>query len=229
MVLWLIALGLSGVFATFAPTRAPTPCSLTNISTSPSNCPCPDVFLDVPNLSVDGIFLEVDSLEAHVSLNAKVGNLVTLNAGVDVAINKVVLNITGVKAELSLVVRLDNVRQIVDDALEVVSAHPEILTNLIEAISGLLSSSLNALGQTVQRLVLTTGEVVSQVLDSAGNILSSSLVGDVLHLGFQVLSNTTNTLGQTVLTLKDTNSTNIIQVILNSAGHILDAQVLQPK
>ncbi len=57
-------------------------CNATSISTNSNNtCPCPDVFLDVPNLSVNQIYLEVDSLEAHVSLNAKVANLVQLTAG----------------------------------------------------------------------------------------------------------------------------------------------------
>jgi len=233
-VVWFIALALPGVFATTAPTRAPTaaptsPCGATNITTAnQTGCPCPDVFLDVPNLSVDQIYLEVDSLEAHVSLNAKVGNLVQLNAGVDVSINRVVLNITGVRAQLSLVVRLDNVREIVDDALEVVAVHPEILTDLIQAVEGLLSSTINTLGQTVQRLVLTTGDVVTQVLDSAGNVLNSNLVGNILNLGLQVVSNSTNTLGQTVETLRDTTG-NLVQVILDDAGNILTTKVLNQK
>jgi hypothetical protein len=57
-------------------------CNATSISTgSNDTCPCPDVFLDVPNLSVNQIYLAVDNLEAHVSLNAKVANLVQLTAG----------------------------------------------------------------------------------------------------------------------------------------------------
>lgn len=57
-------------------------CNATSISTGSNDaCPCPDVFLDVPNLSVNQIYLAVDNLEAHVSLNAKVANLVQLTAG----------------------------------------------------------------------------------------------------------------------------------------------------
>jgi hypothetical protein len=57
-------------------------CPSTSISTgNETQCPCPDVFLDVPELSVDLISLVVEDLAAHVSLSANVANLVTLNAG----------------------------------------------------------------------------------------------------------------------------------------------------
>jgi len=224
--LFLASCILSISFATLAPTHAPTsPCDTTAI-TANSTCPCPDVFLDVPNLSVGQIYLGVDSLTAHVSLSASVGNLVSLNAGVDVVINKVVLNITQVQAQLQLVVRLGKVAEIVGDALNVVTAHPEILTNLIAAIDGLLSSTVNSLGQTVQRLVLTTGDILSRVVDSAGNVLNSTLVGNVLTLGLPVVSNVTNSLGQIVETFRDTSTSSLIVVTLdNTTGQILTAKV----
>jgi hypothetical protein len=55
----------------------------------------PDVWLNVPTLSVDKISLVVENLKAHVSLSANVAHLVSLNAGVDVSVNKVNLTITG--------------------------------------------------------------------------------------------------------------------------------------
>jgi hypothetical protein len=55
----------------------------------------PDVWLNVPDLSVDEISIVVEDLQAHVSLSAGVANLVSLNAGVDVSIDKVNLTITG--------------------------------------------------------------------------------------------------------------------------------------
>ncbi|HEX6159967.1 MAG TPA: hypothetical protein VF111_07360, partial [Thermoanaerobaculia bacterium] len=36
----------------------------------------PDVVLDIPNVSVESILLDVRDLKAHVSLDARVGNLV---------------------------------------------------------------------------------------------------------------------------------------------------------
>lgn len=87
--------------------------SLTLVSTQsdPSACPTnknstctalpfdinnpPDVWLSVPNLSVDRISLIVENLTAQVSLTASVAGLVSINAGVDVSIDKVNLTIAG--------------------------------------------------------------------------------------------------------------------------------------
>lgn len=55
----------------------------------------PDVWLNVPNLSVNKILLVVDNLKVHLGLSAKVANLVSLNADADVSIDKVNLTITG--------------------------------------------------------------------------------------------------------------------------------------
>jgi hypothetical protein len=55
----------------------------------------PDVWLNVPDLSVQEISLLVEDLQAHVSISATVANLVSINAGVDVSIDKVNLTILG--------------------------------------------------------------------------------------------------------------------------------------
>src|ERR1044072_5556776 len=49
----------------------------------------PDVLLDVPNLSVEEITLKVKNLRAHVSLDARLANLLQLTAGADVAFDDV--------------------------------------------------------------------------------------------------------------------------------------------
>lgn len=54
-----------------------------------------DVFLDVPALHVDELNLEVDDLEAHVSLQAEVLDLLKLNVGADVRLGRVELDIEG--------------------------------------------------------------------------------------------------------------------------------------
>jgi hypothetical protein len=66
----------------------------------------PDVYLNVPELHVGRIELTVEDLSADISLNAKVANLVQLNAGVQVGIKKVNITISEVDAQLELVVRL---------------------------------------------------------------------------------------------------------------------------
>ena len=67
----------------------------------------PDVVLDVPNLSVEQLTLEVQGLEAHISLDARLANLLRLNAGADVTLESVKLDIKGVQASAALVVRLE--------------------------------------------------------------------------------------------------------------------------
>lgn len=66
----------------------------------------PDVYLSVPELHVGRIELTVEKLSADLNLNAKVANLVQLNAGVQVSIEKVNITIAEVDAEVELVVRL---------------------------------------------------------------------------------------------------------------------------
>ena len=66
----------------------------------------PDVYLNVPELHVGRIELTVEKLSADLNLNAKVANLVQLNAGVQVAVEKINITISEVDAEVELVIRL---------------------------------------------------------------------------------------------------------------------------
>ena len=102
----------------------------------------PDVLLDVSELEVDKITLEVVGLRAHVSVVAQLANLVNLQVGVDARLDRVKLEIEGVKAKVLLKVWLDNVRAILEKALETLGEHPEILTGLIEGINRLLEGRL---------------------------------------------------------------------------------------
>jgi hypothetical protein len=102
----------------------------------------PDVLLDVSELEVDKITLEVVGLRAHVSVVAQLANLVNLQVGVDARLNRVKLEIEGVRAKVLLKVWLDNVRAILEKALETLGEHPEILTGLIESINRLLEGRL---------------------------------------------------------------------------------------
>lgn len=97
----------------------------------------PDVLLDVSELEVDRITLEVVGLRAHVSVLAQLVNLVNLQVGVDAWLNRVKLEIEGVRAKVLLKVWLDNVRAILEKALETLGEHPEILENLLESLNEL--------------------------------------------------------------------------------------------
>src|SRR5690349_17655302 len=52
-----------------------------------------DVYLEVPNLSVEQILLDVDNVQVHLALDARVANLVSLKAGADASIGRVKLEI----------------------------------------------------------------------------------------------------------------------------------------
>lgn len=221
-----------------------------------------DVVVDVRNLCVERIDLDVDNLDAHISLNARVANLVRVNAGADVYIGTVELGIRGVRAEALLLVDLDNVVQIVDEVLTFVDNNPEVVTQLVgtvqhtvrtaggvaetalqpggvvgEAVGvvgetlgnltqpgGVLTQTVNTLGQTVQTTLETGGGLIERTLDTAGNVVSSRSVGNLLRL--RVLDETTNAAGQTVRQVRDT-AGNLIEYTLDSAGQVLNARVLQ--
>jgi hypothetical protein len=206
----------------------------------------PDVLLDVPNLSVDEITLEVANLRANVSLDARLANLLKLTAGADVGIERVNLTIRGVKAEVLLKVRLDNVNAIIARTLDTIDKNPQILERLLASVDntvntvgnvantalqpgGVLSQTVNSLGQTVQRTLDSTGSIVERTLNSTGGVLNQRTIGSILDTaatGLSIIGETTNAAGQTVRRLRDA-SGSIIEVTLDSAGRIVNSRVVQ--
>ncbi|HEU4902518.1 MAG TPA: hypothetical protein VFT06_06985 [Flavisolibacter sp.] len=200
----------------------------------------PDVLLDVPNLSVDEITLDVQNLQAHLALDARVANLVKLTAGVDLSIDKVNIGIKGVQATALLVVRLDNVRAIIDKTLTTLDNNPQLVERLLQTVDntvntvgdvantalqpgGVISQTVNTLGQTVQRTLDATGNIVEKTLDQTGKVLNSRTVGRLLDL--PVVKETTNAAGQTVRQLRDT-SGKIVEVVLDKSGKILNTNLV---
>ena len=94
----------------------------------------PDVLLDVPNLEVEKITLEVEGLRAHISVLAELSNLLNLSVGADVRLDLVNLEITGVRAQALLKVRLENVRAILETALDTIAENPQILEGLAQTV-----------------------------------------------------------------------------------------------
>ena len=106
-----------------------------------------DVLLDVSELEVDKIKLTVKDLRAHVSVLAELASLVSLQVGVDARLDEVELEIEGVRAKVLLKVRLDDVRAILEHALDTVAEHPEILRILTRALDEVVTGRLgDALG-----------------------------------------------------------------------------------
>lgn len=200
----------------------------------------PDVYLAVPNLSVDQILLEVDNLEVRLELDANVLNLVSVKAGVDASIGSVKLDIRGVEAEAYLTVRLDNVARILDRTLTTIDNNPQLVEQLLDTVDrtvgtvgnvantalqpgGVLSQTVNTLGQTVQRTLDSTGNLVERTLDSTGKLLGEKSVGRLLDL--PVVRQTTNAAGQMVKQVRDTTGS-IIEVTVDQAGKIVGSRVI---
>jgi hypothetical protein len=120
----------------------------------------PDVYLNVPDLEVEEIKLDVENLEAHLALQARLANLLELRAGVHVAVEKVELEIKGVAAKAMLKVRLDNVRAILDRALTSIDRNPQILEGVIGTVDNALGPG-GAVGETIEGLGRTVSSASS--------------------------------------------------------------------
>jgi hypothetical protein len=174
----------------------------------------PDVLLDVPNLSVEEITLEVENLRARVSLDARLANLLQLTAGADAGIDKVKLTIKGVRAELLLKVRLDNVAAIIDRTLTTIDRNPQILERLLQSVDntvgtvgGVANTALQP-GGVVDRTVGTVGQTVNNLAQPGG-----------------LLSSTVNTLGQTLQRTVDRTG-NIVERTLDTAGTVVNQRTV---
>jgi hypothetical protein len=197
-----------------------------------------DVVLDIPNLCVNRVFLKVDSLTAKLNLDARVANLVRVNAGVDVLIGTVDLTIQGVRAQALLLVDLDDVVYIVDQTLTFVDNHPEVvqqlgstLQNTVGAVGGLVNRLLlgtvtNALGQTVQRLIdQGSGSIIEKAVAGAGQQAVEKVVGNIMQL--PVINQTTDASGNIVKRARDAATNAIVQYTLSKAGKLLTSSIIQ--
>ena len=169
----------------------------------------PDVILDVPNLSVDEITLKVDNLQVHVALDAQLASLLKLTAGADASIDQVDLTIKGVKAQAALIVRLDNVRAIIERTLQTLDNNPQI----IEQLTGTVDNAVGVVGSVANNTVSTVGNLTQSVLRS-GAVL------DLARSGLSVVSSTVNAAGETVRRVR-ANDGVLYEVVTNTAGTIL--------
>jgi hypothetical protein len=152
-----------------------------------------------------------DTQKVDVLLDA---NLVHLTAGVDASINKVLLEITGVQAELYLRVDLDNVVTIVSRTLETLQNNPEI----IQTLGSVLNNTVNTVGQ-VGQTALQPGGVVDNAVGTLGQTLNNVTAPGGL------LTQTVNTLGQTVQRTLDATG-NIVETTLNATGGVVGRTVV---
>jgi hypothetical protein len=89
----------------------------------------PDMMLDFPNVSVDELEMELHNLTARVTVEGRIGNLVKVSTGVSVNVGDLCVSMKGVQASALLVARLDNLKQMMDKALEAAVQNPDLLSD----------------------------------------------------------------------------------------------------
>ena len=112
----------------------------------------PDVLLNVPVVKVDSIHLQLEDLEAHVALRARVLQLVNLSVGVYVRLGRVRLDIKGVEVQALVKARLDHVAAIVDRVLTTLDRNPKLMESLGRAVDHVGAGAGDALGDTGEAL-----------------------------------------------------------------------------
>ncbi|KAI7241430.1 hypothetical protein KC343_g1378 [Hortaea werneckii] len=207
--------------------RSPTGTSAETLASAP------DVYLNVPTLHVGRIELDVDNLNADINLNAKVAQLVSINAGIQVGINKVNLTIADVDAELELVVRLGHLVDIVNRVFESLDINPSLintLNNVTSDVTGLLDEvvgevdgllgSITQGGNNVRFVVDNLGNIVQTVNNSTSTIVGNyaqnmTFTGDSKSVGSGLMQKT-----YSYSPLKS-----LVDIVFNKAGQIVQATV----
>jgi hypothetical protein len=123
----------------------------------------PDVCVDIRKVKVDEIYVDVEKLEAHLALRAKLGNLLQVVAGVHCSLGKVEVDIKGVEVQAQLTVRLEQLYEILDRALTTLDRNPQIL----ESVAKTVDDAVGDIGD-LGKQALGPGGAVSQTLDDVG-------------------------------------------------------------
>ncbi|GAA3777662.1 hypothetical protein [Micromonospora maritima] len=130
----------------------------------------PDVVLQIPQAKVQQIYVEVDNLDASVSLRARLGSLLQLDVGVRAQLGMVKIDIKGVEAEAMLEVRLEELRGILDSALHTIERNPQIIESLVKTVD----TAVNHVGQTAQQALGPQGPL-ARTLDHVGQTAQEAL------------------------------------------------------
>ncbi|KAG9694568.1 hypothetical protein KCU95_g5643, partial [Aureobasidium melanogenum] len=242
----IFALHVSAQTAATSPSTATAPRTLSSARNSTSSSTrtstsrtsaftqgaAPDVYLNVPELHVGRIELVVDKLSADLNLNAKVANLVQLNAGVQVAIEKVNITIAEVDAEVELVVRLGHLVDIVGRVFDSLDLNPllistignatslvgNVVTDVVGAVDGLLGSITQG-GKTLNFVVDNLGNIVQEV----GGV--STIVGDYTKNMTQTGASKSVGQGLTQKEYSYSPLNALVDIVFNSAGQVVQAVV----
>ena len=171
-----------------------------------------DVVLDVPIVCAGRIALKVDTLKTKLGLDARVANLVRVNAGADIIMGNVDVNISGVHGKALLLIDLTQVAHVVDRTLAFVDSNPGSASRVrgVSAVPAadsarrlvLLGIVRNATGDAVQRLIdVANGDIVERSLPTPGQELLERTVGNVAEL--TAVERSTNAVGLVRMRVRD--------------------------
>ena len=126
----------------------------------------PDVYLNA-TVNVGEIDITVTNLTAMINLQASVLQLLQFNAGIDVSIQRVSLQIQNVSANVVLEARLENLVLMINDTLNSLDLNP-VLATLGQDVGTLADTAVSGLTGSTQ-----SSSVVPRSYDLANNILYS--------------------------------------------------------
>ncbi|KAL2062031.1 hypothetical protein VTL71DRAFT_6297 [Oculimacula yallundae] len=214
--------------------------SATSVSTRPSQTgmTAPDVHLNVPDLSVKRIELIVENLSADINLNAQVANLVTINAGVAVSVQKINVTIADVEVKLELIVRLGHLVDIVDRVFKSLDLNPlliDVLRDVTSIVTGVVGAVDGLLGS-----ITGPGGLVNFVIDNLGNIVQTvtGAAGGALGAVDQIVGNYKQNMTETGVITQLGNGqvkkqflfgalNTLVDIVFNAAGQILQATAVK--
>ena len=130
-----------------------------------------DVTLDVSRLELDKLELEVEDLKAQIALQARIAELVDVNVGADVELGEVELDLQGVAAEALLEVHLDEIRQILGQALKTLEQRPELITQALNAAE----RAADEVGDTAESTTENVGDVAESATDEIDDVPESAI------------------------------------------------------
>jgi hypothetical protein len=177
--------------------------------------------------------LTVENLQADINLNAKVAGLVTVNAGVQVSVEKINITIADVDVQLELIVRLGHLVDIVERVFESLDLNPlliglinnvtSLVGDVIGAVDGLLGSITQG-GTTLNFLVDNLGNIVQEVVGGATGGLSQ-IVGNYKQNMTQVGADKNIGEGLIQKTFEYTALGSLVDIVFNTAGQVVQAVV----
>ena len=205
-----------------------------SMSRPPGETSPPDVHLRVPNLSVQRIELDVDNLRADVNLAAEIANIVTLNVGVQVGVEKVNITIADVAAQLELVIRLGRLVDIVNRTLATLDLNPllinilnevtDVVDSVVGAVDGLLGSILQG-NSKLNFLIDNLGNIIQEVVGDAGSIVSSIVGNYQSNMTYTGVSKELGN-GLTQKTYRYDALGSLVNIIFNTLGQVVQAVVV---